>query len=525
MMKKAIRHIGLIAVIIFLLTIFTQPVLAAIVWSGDIDPANPATWTSTTDGYIGKTLDGTLDINDGDAVTDSRGYIGSNPGATGTVTVDGIGSMWTNSGFVYVGNYGDGTLNITDGGTVSNTIAFVAYRPDSISDVTVDGSTWTNTGGIYIGRDGNGTLDVKAGGTASSNGESSIGYSLGATGSVTVDGIDSGWTNTSSLNIGYYGNGTLDVTGGGVVSSNDAYVGRYADSISDVTIDGIGSMLNINGRNGTLSIGLLGEGTMEISDGGTVSNNYGYVGSNLDSTGKVTIDGPGSMWTNNKYLRVGYYGNGTLNITGGSKVISEWDGGIGYELGSTGAVAVDGPGSTWANNDALYVGRYGSGRLTITNGGLVSVDLALNIDTDGDGDGFIYIASGGQLAKKGNAGGTLTGFLGLLTGTDAIRYWNVSNWADITCATYGVDYSLTYLTEGELAGYTVLTVFVPGPPDPDIDRDGDVDMQDFAELALHWLDTGCTEHDWCGLADIDYSGDVGFSDLQILTEHWLEGAE
>ena len=48
-------------------------------------------------------------------------------------------------------------------------------------------------------------------------------------------------------------------------------------------------------------------------------------------------------------------------------------------------------------------------------------------------------------------------------GTDAIRYWDdsVSDWADITGATYGEDYTLSYLTAGDLAGYTVLTVPEP----------------------------------------------------------------
>jgi len=188
---------------------------------------------------------------------------------------------------------------------------------------------------------------------------------------------------------------------------------------------------------------------------------------------------------------------------------------------------VDGPGSTWTNSNNLYVGRSSSGTLNITVGGLVSVAGSLTIDYDEDGDGFINMATGGMLALWGDADDSLTGFLGLIDGTNAIRYWDgsVLDWADITGATYGVDYTLAYQTEGDLAGYTVLTVYAPGPPDPDIDQDGDVDFQDFATLASEWLEVGCGNPDWCGRADIDYSGDVGFSDLQILTENWLEGTE
>ena len=46
---------------------------------------------------------------------------------------------------------------------------------------------------------------------------------------------------------------------------------------------------------------------------------------------------------------------------------------IGYGTGSAGVVTVDGFGSTWSNSGNLYVGYSGSGMLSITNGGSVSV--------------------------------------------------------------------------------------------------------------------------------------------------------
>jgi len=70
----------------------------------------------------------------------------------------------------------------------------------------------------------------------------------------------------------------------------------------------------------------------------------------------------------------------------------------------------------------------------------------------------------GVLALFGDADDSLNDFLALVSGTDAIRYWDAdaSEWADITTATYGVDYTLSYQDEGDLAGYTLLTV-VPEP--------------------------------------------------------------
>jgi T5SS/PEP-CTERM-associated repeat protein len=137
---------------------------------------------------------------------------------------------------------------------------------------------------------------------------------------------------------------------------------------------------------------------------------------------------------------------------------------------------VTGAGSQWTNSSALYVGRYGIGTLNISNDALVSVFGTLTIGTDFN-DSFINMATGGMLAVYGDADNSLSQFFNLIYGTDAIRYWDaaVEDWAPLTSATFGTDYTLEYLTTGELAGYTLLTVGRAG----DFDNDGDVDGRDF----------------------------------------------
>ena len=69
-------------------------------------------------------------------------------------------------------------------------------------------------------------------------------------------------------------------------------------------------------------------------------------------------------------------------------------------------------------------------------------------------------------------------------------------------------------TEG--GGYEVLGGFWPG---------GAlcmVDFGDFANFAVHWLETPCSEsNDWCSGADLNHIDDVDFSDLDIFVESWL----
>jgi len=230
-----------------------------------------------------------------------------------------------------------------------------------------------------------------------------------STSAVTVSGVGSNWTNFKQLHVGYFGNGTLEITNGGAVSNTDAYIGWYSRSAS-----------------------------------------------------AATVSGAGSTWTNFGTLYIGYEGDCPLDITNGGAV-SNTDGYIGYDSRSTSVVTVDGVGSTWANSGDLYVGYEGEGTLNIAAGGLVSVGGGLTIDYDGGGDSFITMATRGMLALSGDADDLLGDFLGLIDGTDDIRYWDdsVSDWADITGGTRGVDYTLEYLTEGDLAGYTLLTVPEP----------------------------------------------------------------
>ena len=99
--------------------------------------------------YVGDTSAGMMLVDAGSAVNSRRSYVGDDAGVIGFVIVDGVGSTWTINSSLYVGNAGVGNLGITRGGQVSSRGGYLGYYwDDSSGTVTVDGagSTWTNSG-------------------------------------------------------------------------------------------------------------------------------------------------------------------------------------------------------------------------------------------------------------------------------------------------------------------------------------------------------------------------------------------
>jgi len=209
---------------------------------------------------------------------------------------------------------------------------------------------WTPPGDLYVGKTGTGTLTANAGCIVNNVGDGYIGYNRGSTGTATVS--DSWWDNRGSLSVGYLGDGTLNVIDGGLVDNIYGYIGEQSGSVGTVTVNGEGSRWNTPSW---LSVGGSGTGTLEITAGGVVTNTYGYIGQNEGRIegriGEATVTGMGSEWNNSSNLYVGTYdGTGTLNIADNGLVTV---GGT-TEIGTT---AADG----------------GSGTLNLSGSGLVTV--------------------------------------------------------------------------------------------------------------------------------------------------------
>jgi fibronectin-binding autotransporter adhesin len=402
--------------------------------SGQLLIQSGSTLTNSGDGTSLGTF-GSRSVRRGD------GYIGLNSDSTGVATVTGSGSMWTNSQWLIVGNSGNGTLNIEAGGLVSNTVGSIGTGfagSTGVVTVTGSGSTWTNSNSLRVGDGRNGTLNVQNGGQVSNTNFASIGYTTGSTGVATVTGSGSTWTNSGNLSVGRAGNtnGTLNVQNGGLVSNLDGILGDLIGG-NGVKSTGVATVTGANSKwinAGGLTVGGDGDGTLNVEDGGQVQVNSAFSGSSIGVAGTsisvATVTGSGSMWINAGGLTVGNSGRGTLNVQNGGQV-SNSNGFIGRNSGSIGVATVTGSSSKWTNSGDLILGgnslttaTNGRGTLTIKDGGTVTVggttrihggnpNTAINLMTGGtlttqhfNASGGIFNWSGGKLELTG---GSLSG--------------------------------------------------------------------------------------------------------------------
>ncbi|MCK4959217.1 MAG: hypothetical protein KAT00_07445, partial [Planctomycetes bacterium] len=56
---------------------------------------------------------------------------------------------------------------------------------------------------------------------------------------------------------------------------------------------------------------------------------------------------------------------------------------------------------------------------------------------------------------------------------------------------------------------------------PDINGDGDFNIEDFGPIAKNWQNA-CQAPTWCDGADLNISGTIEITDLQTLAASWLD---
>ena len=289
---------------------------------------------------------------------------------------------WWWERFHFEGNRREGNMNQVKCLIVPFIILVISGSVQGIDidgELTIDASSGTL--GSYsentaIGNLLPGHLIVENGGRAESQ-FTYVGRQPSVAGALTVRGEnsifdDSGFipnpTGQSSLYVGYRGDGSLSISDGGTVQSWWSQVAWAVGTQADVTIDGAGSIWEVAQH---LYVGWNGEATINVINGGklkTLRSRIAYLG---DGKGVVNVVGPTSIWDSGEQLGIGHHGNteGTLNILAGGTVMTD-HGMIGRINGGSGVANIDGMGSIW-QADFIDVGRYGQGTMNVVNGGRV----------------------------------------------------------------------------------------------------------------------------------------------------------
>ena len=263
-----------------------------------------------------------------------------------------------------------------------------------------------------------GRISITHGGSVSCTSAGYIGNNSGATGAASVDGPGSTWTVGNYLYVNYGGDAALSITNGGQVINNYGYISgtSYDFTLPAIAhVDGLGSIWT---NNKSLAVGAFRSGTLDITHGGTVSSQGGFVGGSngaIGSSGIVNIDGVGSTWKNSNSLIIGdgSGSNGTVSVTHGGSLSSSGNSYVGFSPSATGNALISGAGSIWTNSGSLNLGAgtpttgfIGSGSLALIGGGTAT---ASNFSVNNSSMLAIDVGRN-SLLSVGNGSGSLTNY-------------------------------------------------------------------------------------------------------------------
>jgi len=178
-------------------------------------------------------------------------------------------------------------------------------------------------------------------------------------------------------------------------------VGRD-QSNSELTVDTGGNVSVVNNNNGEVFIGINGgsEGTLTISGGGVLTAEKEVrAASVVGSKGTITVSGAGSTLKAGGPARIGFNGDGVLNVLDGGEFSAETFSSALSSAGSTADITVSGAGSKLTTTEFMRMARVGTGTLTINSGGVVEAGSYLELGKYSGSDATLIIgAASGQAA-------------------------------------------------------------------------------------------------------------------------------
>ncbi len=318
------------------------------------------------------------------------------------------------------------TISNWNPGAVPNSSTDVIINKGSGNQPIITG-TGTNANSLTIGLNTNSTantsLVVNVGDRYDTPANVTLGDGTGSQGNVTVTNnltTLTQWYIHGELVVGNLGSGRMQITNGSIenIYGSDAngvgmYIGAGANATGNVSVHdalllnfGFGatpfaSQLAV--QNGSLVVGYLGNGTLQVANGGNVSANRqdangigAYIGYGANSTSSITVQDTADVPNYSPYssqflvrdgsLAVGYGGSGTLTVANGALVQANGGVVLGSQTGSHGTLAINSGGTlVIAASNGLTVGN-GTGSVSM-DGGILQLQGSPYTGLGGSGGG------------------------------------------------------------------------------------------------------------------------------------------
>jgi T5SS/PEP-CTERM-associated repeat protein len=363
---------------------------------------------------IGQEGNGTVNIESGGTVNAKHITVGRSNGSVGVLKIDGngstlnlIGSSSAGAASLNVGRFdgASGSVQVVNGGKIN---IDATGSPTSGGGMTIGGSEGAGNGIMIISGVGS-LVTIKGDNNALASGGLAPGFTVGAGGSGQLSILAGGQLITEDTSTAATGGMGI----GGRASEN--LVGH-----GSVLISGTGSLLEIRSQRGGFGIGGTAgsSGDLTVQDGGRLVTHGGNnIGSAAGSVGTMNVKDSGTLvevtginsFGNGATMTVGRAGVGTLNVSDGAT------------LSITGASGAPFAGLlAGGNNDQPSAG---TGTINVTNGGRIDVsgDISARISLGGNtgGTGTLNIVGGGQVTVS-NSPGESGVFIGRNSGSNGV---------------------------------------------------------------------------------------------------------
>lgn len=401
--------------------------------------------TGMSVGYGGA---GLMTIHDGGTTTsyiNDGVRVGVKAGSSGTISVDGAGSEWNvfrgggGTYGIYVASAGSGRVEITNGAHANtDTRVLVGSSANASGTVVVDGqgSLWnintamsiSNPSMIGSGSAGTGTMTITNGGEVYNANSMWVGGATGC-GIVTVNGPASKWTCGAPISaqsykmpllIGYSAPGTVNLQNGGALVTNQIVGGYSAGGTMTLNFDG-GILAANNANNANwITAGTGGSAASFVLEGGATFDTAGYNMGIGNLSNSVLFQHAGTAFFDGGVKKIGV---GTLTLNGNNTYTgnTEVDEGVLTVNGATLLEVLDGGVSS------CFLGNGG-----LNLNGLLNLDLSNVSETAADMWHLVDVANltanyGGSFSVKAVGGASFTSAgSGLWTYADGAKTWTFS---------------------------------------------------------------------------------------------------